>query len=69
MFDNGVEIANDTLVHIWKDGKATPMKEELAKVTKAGYNVVLSSCWYLNYISYGTDWPKYYNCDPHDFDG
>ena len=24
---------------------------------------------YLNYISYGTDWTKYYMVDPLDFDG
>ena len=24
---------------------------------------------YLNYISYGTDWKKYYMVDPLDFDG
>jgi hypothetical protein len=34
-----------------------------------GHNAILASCWYLNYISYGKDWPQYYNCDPQDFDG
>ncbi|XP_050711017.1 beta-hexosaminidase subunit alpha-like [Eriocheir sinensis] len=70
VFDNGVEIAEDTLVHIWKNGNAPLIfKEELKKVTEAGYNTILSSCWYLNYISYGVDWYKYYECDPQDFDG
>ncbi|KAG0714978.1 Beta-hexosaminidase subunit alpha [Chionoecetes opilio] len=70
VFDNGVNIADDTVVHIWKNGN-TPLifKEELKKVTAAGYNTILSSCWYLNYISYGVDWHKYYQCDPHDFKG
>ncbi|KAK8374708.1 hypothetical protein O3P69_016133, partial [Scylla paramamosain] len=70
VFDNGVNIADDTVVHIWKDG-GTPLifKHELGKVTSAGYSTVLSSCWYLNYISYGVDWHKYYECDPQDFDG
>merc|ERR1739838_318516 len=33
------------------------------------YKTILSACFYLNYISYGQDWHKYYECDPRDFDG
>ncbi len=29
----------------------------------------MSACWYLNYISYGQDWEKYYKCDPRKFQG
>ena len=39
------------------------------QVTSAGYKTILSACFYLNYISYGQDWHKYYECDPRDFDG
>ena len=69
VFDNGVKIANDTLVHVWKYRGTTKYKDELSNVTAAGYHALLSSCWYLNDISYGADWPKYYQCDPHDFKG
>ncbi|XP_045615351.2 beta-hexosaminidase subunit alpha [Procambarus clarkii] len=70
VFDNGVDIANDTVVHVWKNENVpAAWKNELNQVTSAGYNTVLSSCWYLNYISYGVDWYKYYQCDPQDFDG
>ena len=50
------QIKNDTVISIWKGGSG--MAKELAAVTAAGYKVVLSACWYLNYISYGDDWEK-----------
>ena len=50
------QIKNDTVISIWKGGSG--MTKELAAVTAAGYKVILSACWYLNYISYGDDWVK-----------
>ena len=39
------------------------------KATKEGMQVLLSAPWYLNYISYGIDWQKYYQINPQDFSG
>ena len=39
----------------------------MAKVAKAGFHSVLSAPFYLNYISYGEDWPKYYSVEPSNF--
>ena len=41
----------------------------LLQATSVGHRVLLSSPWYLNYISYGIDWPKYYSINPQDFGG
>ena len=49
----------------WKGG----WQEEMANVTKAGFHTVLSAPFYLNYISYGADWPKYYSVEPTNFTG
>ena len=69
VFDNGVDINKEAIIHVWKSvGHPEGFLPELSRVTKAGYNAVLSSCWYLNYIKI-EDWPKYYNCDPRDFQG
>ncbi|XP_065662835.1 beta-hexosaminidase subunit alpha isoform X2 [Hydra vulgaris] len=65
VFESGAVIEKDAIVNVWKHH----WKKEMSRVTKAGHKVVLSSCWYLNYVSYGLDWPKFYTCDPQGFNG
>ncbi|XP_067143926.1 beta-hexosaminidase subunit beta-like isoform X2 [Centruroides vittatus] len=69
--DNGVVAEPDTIVQVWKDTeldvKMKKWQEYIEPIAQKGYQMVLSSCWYLNYISYGQDWKKYYKCDPRGF--
>ncbi|KAK3088217.1 hypothetical protein FSP39_016262 [Pinctada imbricata] len=69
--EHGVKAKPDTIVEVWKGGRAveTNWAEYMANITQLGYKTILSSCWYLNYISYGQDWRKYYECEPHSFIG
>ncbi len=67
VFQNGVAIANDTVVHVWKyrDHPST----RLAQVTRSGHRALLSANWYLSKIWFGKDWPKFYLNDPTNFNG
>lgn len=65
VFDNGVQVKDDTIIHVWKG----QWEWELSKITEKGLRTILSSPWYLNYIDYGSDWTKYYLAEPHDFYG
>lgn len=41
----------------------------MSNITRQGYPALLSSCWYLDHLSSGGDWNKYYQCEPSDFAG
>ena len=65
VFDNKVQVHPDTVVEVWKDH----YQKELFDVTAAGLKAIISSPWYLDYISYGADWQNYYKVEPLDFNG
>ncbi|XP_012150681.1 beta-hexosaminidase subunit alpha [Megachile rotundata] len=65
VFDNGVKMPNNTVVHVWTGNWA----KELEGATKAGHSVLLSACWYLDHVAGGGDWKKFYRCDPMAFAG
>jgi hexosaminidase len=65
VFDNNVKLDPRTIIGVWRSG----WNNTIAKVTAAGYQTILYSPWYLNYISYGDDWTKYYSAEPLSFTG
>ena len=67
VIDNGVKAKQDTIVDVWKNNPS--VDREIARITALGYRVLVSQPWYLNYISYGSDWKKYYLYDPTNFKG
>jgi hexosaminidase len=58
-----------TYIQVWKDTSILPTHEPwqtyINRVTKTGHVAILSSPWYLNFISYGyQDWYKLYQVEP-----
>ncbi|NWS12772.1 HEXB hexosaminidase, partial [Pachyramphus minor] len=66
VFDHKAQLKPDTVVQVWM---ANNYAHELSSVTGAGFPAVLAAPWYLDYISYGQDWKKYYSVEPLDFPG
>ena len=53
-----MQMTLDTVIQIWMGDAG-----DLERVTSAGMRAIYSTCWYLDYISYGQDWDKYYRCE------
>ncbi|XP_051498950.1 beta-hexosaminidase subunit beta isoform X2 [Apus apus] len=66
VFDNRAQLKSDTVVEVWMENNYV---DELSSVTKAGHAAILAAPWYLDYISYGQDWKKYYRVEPLRFHG
>ena len=75
--EEGEEIDENLTIHIWKPWGAhvfTGWQPKMKAATKAGYNTVLSTTWYLDLMYYPStghrlDWTKFYHTDPTDFNG
>ena len=63
IFNNGLHIAPETIVHVWKPRR---WDNELAKVVKSGFRAIISSPWYLDIITFSMDWKRYYAVEPLD---
>ncbi|NWI60276.1 HEXB hexosaminidase, partial [Calyptomena viridis] len=66
VFDHKAQLKPDTVVQVWMENNYA---HELGSVTGAGFTTVLAAPWYLDYISYGQDWKKYYKVEPLNFPG
>ncbi|XP_007941560.1 beta-hexosaminidase subunit beta [Orycteropus afer afer] len=66
VFDDKVKLPPGTVVEVWKSDS---YPAELTQVTAAGFPVILAAPWYLDWISYGQDWKKYYEVEPLNFSG
>ncbi|KAL1501006.1 hypothetical protein ABEB36_006412 [Hypothenemus hampei] len=69
VFNNGVDLPQETIVHIWRDWTGALWRDTMQEVTKAGKTALLSACWYLDHLSSGGDWVSFYRCEPTDFTG
>ncbi|KAL7672241.1 hypothetical protein ACOME3_007134 [Neoechinorhynchus agilis] len=54
---------NSTVFQIWRSSI------NYKQLLSSGYRIIISFPWYLDLISYGEDWIKYYQFEPLDFDG
>ena len=69
-----IKPVKSTIIQIWKDkeifGYEKSWQEYANTVTKEGYKIILSSPWYINFVSYGyQEWYQYYKVEPSNFTG
>jgi hypothetical protein len=66
--DYFIKLDKSTQVQIWKDTNTLPEHkkwyEYLSNITRDGYSAILSSPWYINFVSYGyQEWYNYYKVE------
>lgn len=52
VFDNGLNLTNDTVVDAWKNPFSNG-QAELARITKGGLKAILSAGWYIVRATFG----------------
>ncbi|RVE44705.1 hypothetical protein evm_010663 [Chilo suppressalis] len=62
VFDEGVPLAEDTIVQVWK----YDWVNEMTRILKTGRKLIFSSSWYLDHLKTGGDWIDYYLADPRE---
>lgn len=62
LFDSNLSLPSNTIVDVWKNSIAA---ETLRNATLAGYDAILSACWYLDHLN--DDWWKLHSCNPRGF--
>lgn len=62
LFDSGVDLPKTTILDVWIN---SIMQASVFETTKAGYDVVVSACWYLDQLE--KDWWYFYTCNPRGF--
>jgi len=67
VFDVDNSIEKDTVIQIWRNNPR--WQKELIKVTASGHRAIVSTGYYLDIISYGSDWVNYYKEEATDFGG
>ena len=51
------------MINIWKFGRDSEgWKVEADRITKSNLKIILSACYYLNYIKYGVQWTTVCMC-------
>lgn len=69
VFKNGVNIPENTIVHVWRDWESSYWRDTMYDVTNDGKRALLSACWYLDHLKSGGDWQTFYECEPTSFNG
>ena len=57
-----IKVPKDSILQVWFKSQMT-----IRELNNKGYKALFSSCWYLDHTKYGTDWTKYYKCEPSPY--
>ncbi|CAH8852943.1 unnamed protein product, partial [Trichobilharzia szidati] len=66
VYQDGFRSDKDIIFQVYKSDE---WKKSVEEITRAGFKVLISSCWNFSDVSLGDDWRAFYECDPLDFEG